>query len=380
MKKRLLAGLLSFTMLTAEVLPVIAADDAVVSENAVVEEDETDAEAVIEEDATDAEEAVIEEDAVVEEEEVELTPEEEAIFDNLEAGERYEVKDGNNTIVYELLPVDNVLSSISVAEDTDNYQEESVYDATTTSHIYATAYKTATLTADPIEINGKVYYINSTVGFNSRISYRAKKVKADKLNPTITSSSLYDIANALVPSGTKVSSDVIKWKFSIKKNKLANKGAYFTVKASVATKVAKQYGITGKALKVLKKAVSKFNKVAKKKENRIAFNIDAINLDPILFDSSVCQFWYGSITTIYSNGGISVRKIPTHIRLRLDESQPEVATKYNYTKWTKPSKKDVKLVKLKDSEAELYGYWHYQVTPMNKNYTGTPYTDVYLEK
>ncbi len=336
-------------MLTAEVLPVIAADDAVVSENAVNGEDAAEEEEFIDPDA--------------------LTPEEQAIINNLEPGESYEVKDGEDTIVYERQPV-IVTTRIGdqIVSYSDIDRDEAVLGDKYDDFIYAKDYQTVTLSADPIEINGSIFPVNVTVGYNSRISYRAKAVKEDKVCPTISGSGLYDIANVLSPAGTEVSPDVIKWKFTFKNNKLANKGAYFTVKASVDTKIAKQYGITGKTLKTLKKAVSRFNKMTGKKANRIPFTID-----PYFLMHYECIFGVRK-AIIYPEGEKVLKRYPFEIRCRLDESQPVT---YNseviYKEWTKPSKSDVKIkvllhsVKRDKTGAELH-FYYYSLMFLGKNY------------
>ena len=356
MKKRLLAGLLSFTMLTAEVLPVIAADDAVVSENVVVEEDAAEEEAEFKE--------------------ADLTEEEQAIFDSLEPGESYEVFDGENTITYSIEPVELVKADVQdQAVPEVGEEEEFQYAATTFSYIYARNEKTATLNAGTYEVNGSVYNVNAAIAYYSNISYRAKKIKPEKLNIHVTKSGLYDIASALAIPGT-YSSDVIKWKFTMKNNKTVNykanpkKDGYFTVKASVNTKIAKQMGIKGKTLTKLKKAVKQFNKVAKTVECRIPYTIDPVNVDVVFSDPD--QFLFGDLIITYQNSwGLTwTENKGRQFRIRMDEDQPYSITGKTYKKWTKPASSDIK-IKKGNVVAPNGRTYKYTVTPQFKNFVGS---------
>ena len=174
MKKRLLAALLSVAMLTAEAMPVVAADDAVVSENVVVKEDA--AEEVTEE--ADSEEGV------------------EAVMESM-----FSVKDFENMQFSEPAP--------------DGYEEEENADmATAGSWIYSSSPIKKTVEGGIFEYNGRNYNANATVTYNSHISFRGKAIKpyiAPKKNGTqnpnqlyaaVTSGGLLDMAAALSTTGS----------------------------------------------------------------------------------------------------------------------------------------------------------------------------------
>lgn len=312
MKKKLLAGLLSFTVLTAQMLPVIAADDAdvVVSENAVVEDEE--------------------EAEVVEGEEFFDFAQHETSLQDVEIGE-IELDEASSSYIY----------------------------------VGAPAKYTYTVT-DNVEFNGKVYNSSTTIAYNSKISYRAKKIKADlDLGAAVSASGLYAMVNDLTTvSGTGITAkDVITVKFSAKKNKNANSGSYFTTKFSVKSKNAKALGIKGKSLKALKKAVKQLNKVAKAKENRVSFTITAIDAN-LLWDN----YQLIGIGT-YRGFFIGTFQGFSHFRARLLDTQPDTIDSKTLSKWSKVTKSDLKVTKI----GKEGGYIYYTVTPQGKNFYGNPF-------
>ena len=308
MKKRLLAALLSFTMFTAQVLPVTAADDADVTVSAdVFAEEETEADDSADETGiyeTDAEEIGIEEGAVSEAE-----------------GE----------ISYDL-------AEIAVSEDID--AEEAEITGSTASHIsvgeWAT-YMYDTGVDDGIEIDGTYYVPVTIIKYRKEISYRGRKIKpAEDLEAVIEASGLQALAEALVTTSVEGINpkDVIKVKFTAKKNQNVYDDSYFTSKFSVDTKLAKKLGIKGKSLKILKKYTKKLNKVAKSKENRIHFSITALDVNQLVAE--------GCFTGIGKYSGWLTKTFNgfSHFRARLDDTQPESVSDSTYKKWTKLSKKD----------------------------------------
>ncbi|MBR6256709.1 MAG: hypothetical protein IKR23_04950 [Lachnospiraceae bacterium] len=338
MKKRLLAALLSFTMLTAQVLPVIAADDAdvAVSADAAAEEETGD--------SVSADEPVfIETDAI------ETEYEEDAL------------SEAEGEISYDL-------AEIEVSEDTE--AEEAEITGSTASHIsvgeWAT-YMYDTGVDDGIEIDGTYYVPVTIIKYRKDISYRGRKIKpAEDLEAVIEASGLQALAEALVTTPVEGINpkDVIKVKFTAKKNQNVYDDSYFTSKFSVDTKLAKKLGIKGKSLKILKKYTKKLNKVAKSKENRIHFSIEALDAKKLVDEK--CFTGIGKYSGWFSKtfNGFS------HFRARLDDDQPESVSDSTYKKWTKLSKKDFTVKKInKDSS-----YVYYSVTPNGKNFTGKEFT------
>lgn len=209
-------------------------------------------------------------------------------------------------------------------------------------------------------INGTVVPLNATVNFANTTGYKARKIKVkEDLFGEVPASSLYDYAKTLSTTGN-VTKDVITWKYVAKKNKNANSGSYFYLKASVAKKgVTTAQGITGKNLKQLKKAVSAFNKAAKKKENRISFTITPINAFEMLNERTM-------VPIVNKKFGIIFHSF-SHFRARLEpEKQPEYSSTLNYKKWTKISNKE--FIKSKVSGTT------YKFIPKNKNVTGQAFT------
>ena len=341
MKKRLLAGLLSFTMIAGQIMPVVAADDAevTVSEEVVV---------------TDGEE----EDVVSVQDGTEM-PGEETDFTEVE-----EISDEDVTDEAEGETFYNV-AEFDGAEDIEAAEVEILEAAA--SHIYSGSQLTYTYTvADNVEINGGIYNATTVISYNSEISYRGRKIKAESdLNAKISSSGLYKLASDLVTiSGTGIDpKDVIKVKFTTKKNKNANSGSYFTAKFSVNTSIAKKLGIKGKSLKTLKKAVKQVNKVSKSKENRVSFNITQLNVNQLLSE--------GNFTGIGTYRGWILGTFQgfSHFRARLDADQPETVNQKTYTKWTRIDKSDFTVTKVKKEG----GYVYFTVTPKGKNFTGVQF-------
>ncbi len=129
------------------------------------------------------------------------------------------------------------------------------------------------LNPDYIDVNAKIYALTAMVEYNDIVGYTGKKIKVGKdMECEILSSSLYDIVKDL-SWNKEASREVITWKFVAKKNKKMGSNAYFVLKASVNTQVAKANGINGRHLKLLKKAVKAFNKNAAKQTNRLYFQI-----------------------------------------------------------------------------------------------------------
>ncbi|MBR6256708.1 MAG: hypothetical protein IKR23_04945 [Lachnospiraceae bacterium] len=339
MKKKLLAGLLSFTMLTGQMLPVVAADDAdvTVSEDAVIAEEETEAEA--------AEEETAEEAVEVEEIGSPIAYEEEVVSE----------EDGEEVSEYSAYYLVKVGEDGAV-EDVD--VEDAALDQAAANHIYAVERVGHKVDASTFDVNGTSVVVDATFSYYGYISYRAKKIKpVEDLEVKVESSGLYSVAQALATPGTAVSQDLFKWKYSAKKNEKANSGSYFTVKASVNSKVAKQMGIKGKSLKTLKKAVKQFNKVAKK--DQIPFIIDPVNFDYMASNGYAIVVEKGIITRRF--GMIISRKFTgIELRCRIKPEQPESVTDSTLKKWTKPSKKDITIKKVEGKT--------YSITINNLNY------------
>ena len=319
MKKRLLAGLLSFAMLTGYIMPVVAADDADVTVSG---------------DVVAGEETEFEEDTVAEAE-----------------GE----------ISYDLAEIE-VSEDIEAAEaETAEAEDSYIYVGDWATYMYDVGVD------DGIEINGTYYVPVTIIKYRSEISYRGRKIKpAEDLEAVIDASGLQAMAGALVTTPVEGidPNDVIKVKFTAKKNKNVYDDSYFTSKFSVDTKLAKKLGIKGKSLKTLKKYTKKLNKVAKSKENRIRFNITAVDANRLVADEC---FWgvgkYSGLFTRTFNGF-------SHFRARLDDTQPESVSDTTYKQWTKILKSDFTVIK--ENKDSVYIY--YTVTPNEKNFTGHKFT------
>lgn len=344
MKKKLLAGLLSFTVLTAQMLPVIAADDAdvVVSENAVVVE-ETEEEAGQE---AEAEPQVVEE--AVDDVEIELGEDDEEIV--LGEGEeiRYEVATAED--------LKTLLNGEDVVIDEDAIDEAGAF-------IKIGNRTTASIVADPVEIAGTTYNLDIKLSYYGAISYRGRKIKAvddakDSLNAQASSASLEKLAMDL--TGASNAAGLITWKYSAKKNTNANSGSYFTVQAKVNKTVAKSIGLKGKALKNFNKGLKKVNKAAKAKENRQYFTITPISTD----DMQLGADWV-PIVTIYTRWGIEVSRKFSHIRIRTENSMPADPNNNGWKKWKKISNKEF----TKTTET-IEGQKYIVLTPKAKNITG----------
>ena len=159
-EKRLLACLLSFTMLTSQVLPVVAADDAdvTVSENVTAEEETEETGSY----------------------DIELEEEEAGDADDAEEGEFF----------YDI-----------AAEDEDVIADEYSIDNDIPSYIYVGDTRKAIIPAS-VTIQGTTYDLNTTVEYESRISYRARKIKPyEDLGAVVTSSGLNDMVQELASGG-----------------------------------------------------------------------------------------------------------------------------------------------------------------------------------
>lgn len=325
MKKRLLAGLLSFTMLTAQVLPVVAADDAdvTVSEDVYAEEETEEA----------AEETELYD--------IELEEEEVGDVDDLEEGEYfYDIAASEDDVIIDEYSVDMDVPSYIFTDDSS----EKVIIANAT-------------------IQGNAYDLSTTVVYDTKISYRARKIKPyEDLGARVTSSGLNNLVQELATGSGDISS-IIQWKFKAKKNVNAASDSFFTVKASVNKSLAKNAGITGKSLKTLNKAVKAFNKAAKAKTSRLGFMIVPINVDQMRAEKGITAVgkytgWF--FATEFA--GYS------HMRGRLEPDQPDSVSSSTYKNWTKLSKKDFKVKKVK-GQAKTYN-----VEPKGKNFYGNSYT------
>ena len=131
--------------------------------------------------------------------------------------------------------------------------------------------------ADNLMINDKSYPLDADLSYFRQVLYTGKKIKADKHLFTIISSASLD-ALAMELSGAKDVRDLVKWTFTAKKNKKCSDKAYFTVKASVRSKIARSIKLKGKALRDFKKGIKKLNKAAKSK--KFYFSITK-TLDPV---------------------------------------------------------------------------------------------------
>ncbi len=347
MKKRLLAALLSVTMLTAEVMPVIAAGDEVVSENAAVEEEA-------------AEEAEGSDEIVG--------------FDGILLNESVREENGEKVVESDyLVGFPSAGDAVSVDDAAENADKA---ETSAPNFIYVGAQTDKKITAEPYIYNSISYPVDATVTYFSRISYRGKPVKAQakdnytsQLYAVVNKSALYDMAAKLSPAGT-YRTDVINFTFSAKKNKNANSGSYFIVKASVKGKVAKEMGIKGKDLAALKKAVKQFNKAAKL--DPAYFTIDPVSFDAMTVDPDTylgltihfVQRYLGSTLLSAEITGVSVRC------LTRPEQLDQVSKRW--TKYTKPSKKDVTVKKVATST--------YTMTANNINYASRGYYTVGLVK
>ena len=357
MKKRLLALILSAAMMTESVLPVVAADDVEVtaSENAAEEV---------------AEDVVAEEEPAAEEVEEDAVAEETAEIEDVELEDVVVEEDGEFTYVSGYKVSNFEKNSDIILDD----ETELDYAASGSSHIYAKNKISVKVSSEEgIDIKGTNYPVNATVAFNSEISYRGRKIKpVEKIpkstkktkkddlgaNVVVTSSSLYSIANVLSTAGN-VSSDIFKWTYTAKKNKDVAQDSYFTVKATVSSKIAKEYGIKGKDLKLLKKAVKLFNKYSKK--NHIPFAIVPVNMGQVFENKSFEMFQ--KILKTYRNGIlISTEVVGVELRVRIDSTQPTYITNYSYSKWTKVSSKDATIKKISKNV--------FSITPLNANFTG----------
>ncbi len=347
MKKKLLAGILSFTMLAGQVLPVVAADDADVA----VSENET----VVEESAEEAAEETAEDESV-ETEAVEAEVDND-ITDSIPVEGELEEFGTAELVDYNFSNVE-AFNDPSINLET-NYNEIVGASTPINDHIGVGQYQAALIDAGTINIDGVDYNLSAEISYYNIISYRGRKIKADELYPTMTKKfQIYDLAEKFTTKGV-YSDDIITLKYSAKKNKDCTEDSYITVKASVNSKVAKKLGIKGKSLSKLKKAVKQFNKVAKKQH--LPFSILQINADYLWATNNMTAI--GN----YSGWIFLTFKSFRELRARLDVDQPAYKSSKDYwKKWTKLSKKDFTIEKVK-GEARTY-----LITPKGRNFTGSP--------
>lgn len=224
----------------------------------------------------------------------------------------------------------------------------------------------AVLTYGSTNVTGTDVALTANIRYLNTISYKGRKIKADKdLKAAITSSSLYDIAKSLSSNPGSVTNEIVTFSFTAKKNKNANSGSYFNVKAKAAKKsVAAAQGISGANYKKLKKAVSAFNKTAKKKDNSISFTITALNAAEMIDNGTMIDI---ITTNKYTGKFIKF----SHFRARLDpETQPAFSAGLNYKTWTKISNKEFKIQKSGRT---------YIFTPQGKNVAGKQFGWTYKD-
>ena len=156
-------------------------------------------------------------------------------------------------------------TDISVSEDVITEEEtdtqETIGEADD-AHKNVRRLRYGQIVADTVTINNKGYNIYADVAYYAQVLYSGKKINpvAD-LFAEVKSSDLDRLAMEL--TGATDVSGLIKWSYSPKKNKKISEKAYFKVKASIKSKVAKKIGLKGKALKNFKKGLKKLNKAAK---------------------------------------------------------------------------------------------------------------------
>ncbi|MCR5250067.1 MAG: hypothetical protein K6E50_05620 [Lachnospiraceae bacterium] len=365
MKKRILAGLLTFTMAVGQFMPVVAAGE---DTEVVISAEETTEESS-EEAAEAAEDA--ESDALV----VDLATL--SLEEREQLGELVESKvisdqNGEKVVenVYELnvvfeggLPDAAEYADGLYVEDPETLQASSIPPyigvGTPLTQNVATA---ATFSCDQgtFNLGTKVYYY-------THINYRGKKVKpVDDLGATVTESGLYAMAEKLSGLST-VPHDLIKWKLTPKKNTKANGGAYFTIKASVNGKVAKSIGITKKTLTTYKKAVKEFNKAVK--GFQFTFTIDPVNFDYMMSDWTRYTSWTMHFVDYYLGNVYQYTEVVgPRVKCWIRPDQDPYITR----KWTKPSAKDVSIKKNTDKK--------FRVTANNLNYGSNGYYSMSVSK
>ena len=370
MKKRLLALILSAAMMTESVLPVVAADDVevtasenaaeAVSEDAVVEEEPA-AEEAEETAAEDVEEVAAE--GSIEEFVVDGKIDKDKIVESLESkgAKIIDVYEENGEVVvqaeYDVVFADNETADIEVGEAEIDAAESTYY-------MYPANATSKTYNVGAFDVKGTNVTLTATVKYYSTIYYRARAIKpATDLNATVSQESgIYTVAKKLMPAGYTFNPEVIKWKFSPKKNKNANSDSKFIVKGTVNSKIAKQMGIKGKDLSLLKKAMKKLNKemkYVKKKDgidNRISFTIKPLVLNDV---QGGMKLW---VVTHYGWGGYRYTLSP--IYCRLEASQP---VDFDKKKWSKIPKKEY-IGKVLNVGNKV------EVTPKGKNVIGTTIT------
>ncbi|MCR5119670.1 MAG: hypothetical protein K6B44_08640 [Lachnospiraceae bacterium] len=338
LRNRLVAIAMTAVMTVGQSLAVYASesDNATeVTEEVVISEaeEETAEEVIIEDEYAD-----VVEEAVSEEEPVEV------MNDAVEAGTAITF-DQNDVISKEILGYDE--------EGNEQFRMIVASSGAAAFNKYAYADEPKRLEISDViyPMDGNPVSLDTTIEYNSAINYRSRKIKAkEDLSARVSKSGLYDVARSLSPTGN-ISEEIISWKMTAKKNKNAGTAAYFTVKASVKKSVAKSFGITGKSLKKLKKAVKIFNKAAKKQK---AFFI----IDPLVLD--YCPLWldvYG-----YTRFGlITITKVKLHAPMEEgQENYPESMM----GKWPVISSKDYKAKKQGGFS------WKVTITAKQKNVIG----------
>ncbi|MBR5419716.1 MAG: hypothetical protein IK115_01060 [Lachnospiraceae bacterium] len=371
MKKKILAFVLSAAMLTESVLPVIAADDVTLSADEVIEAEASE-EAAEEEEAAGAEEAAIEEteDAEAAAESTEAADSIEAyMVDGKFSAEKLVASlEAENAVVLGVTEKDgevivDMAYQFNAEVPTEVSEFEEADGAETGLPYYMDSANPATKIYDlgDFDVKGQPVKLTAIVNYNDTIWYRNRKFKpVDHLYASVSQESgIYNVAKALMPEGYTFNPEVIKWKFTPKKNKYANSESRFIVKGTVSSKIAKQMGIKGKDLKILKKAMKTLNKemkYVKKKagiDNRVPFTIK-----PLVFNDIVGNMWI-QVKSVYTWGS-GWKTTCSGIYARLETSQPES----NWKKWTKIPKKEYSYRILNNGN-------RIEVTPKGKNVVGT---------
>lgn len=348
MKKRILALVLSTVMLLGETLPVMAQNDVVEATDEAVVESEEDASEETEEIAEEGSDVVVEEFMDETEEAAPVSADAFEVpveFEGLETVEKNVEYDEENGIAAVTL-----VAKLPVDETTDAQAAGTYWQLG--------AEKMWNIPAGTITVNDKTYDLNTNIAYYSAVNYRMRKIKAvDDLKAQVASSGIYDMAKDLTTMGV-FAPEVIKIKYSEKKNKNAGEGN-FTIKVSVDKKIAKALGISGKSLKGLKKAAKQITKAAK--ANKASFTIIPADFRVMNAYGDV----YISITMYYNLFTRAfIRYGNFALRGRLEENAPS-----DKSKWKKiPSKDFKKKIKKAANGCDI------TITPKNKNLLGDPVT------
>ncbi len=349
-RKRVLALLMSAVMLTGEAMTVFAQEDAsvAVSENEAVSED---AEAV-DEAAAPEETAVAEETAAAEETAV---SEESAAVEEVVVAEG-SAAEASEPAVDEVIEVSEEAGGFIINDDGEEVRVVPFNAAAAgcddclvineTTGTTTVSRKNKTINAGSVDgIDGTV---NVTVEFNGSVEYRGRKINAEKdLSVSVKESGIYSAASKM--AGSPVSKELITWKYSATKKKEAGSPSSFTVKAKLNKKVAKSYGIGGKNLKALNKAVKALNKAAK--TDPVSFTIAPADFGRLCDNNQV------QVTLMYKVFLGLKTYTGYKMTAQLDPFKPTKKTKVKKTEF----------IVEKDTYMGKRVYWF---TPAGKNFTG----------